>query len=74
LVVILSLVVWYKRRLDVLKHGDLPSTTCQASAKVEEVKSMSYSDFTLKRVKEKLDINVIEDRDLFSNITRNPNQ
>ncbi len=27
---------------------------------------MSYSDFTLKRVKEELNVNVIEDRDLFS--------
>ncbi len=29
---------------------------------------MSYSDFTLKKVKEKLNIKVIEDRDLFSKI------
>ncbi|WP_141699033.1 hypothetical protein [Candidatus Thiosymbion oneisti] len=29
---------------------------------------MSYSDFTLKRVKEELNVNVIEDRDLFSYI------
>jgi len=29
---------------------------------------MSYSDFTLKRVKDELNINVVEDRDLFSDI------
>ena len=29
---------------------------------------MSYSDFTLKRVKNELNVNVVEDRDLFSNI------
>ena len=29
---------------------------------------MSYSDFTLKRVKDELDVNVVEDRDLFSHI------
>lgn len=29
---------------------------------------MSYSDFTLKRVKDELNVTVVEDRDLFSNI------
>ena len=29
---------------------------------------MSYSDFTLKRVKDELDVKVVEDRDLFSHI------
>jgi hypothetical protein len=29
---------------------------------------MSYSDFTLKRVKDELNLHVVEDRDLFSNI------
>jgi len=29
---------------------------------------MSYSDFTLKRVKDEFGLNVIEDKDLFSKI------
>jgi len=33
---------------------------------------MSYSDFTLKRVKEELNITMIEDRDLFSDIQEIP--
>ena len=35
---------------------------------MSELQSMSYSDFTLKKVKEELNVKVVENRDMFSHI------